>query len=74
MTGYTTITDAYSAFEDMHGGEHPVRSRDELQGAIHAVGLRYEAIDQRFWDAVFDSGWAYDEELDGDAVVAAYRA
>lgn len=72
MSGYTTITDAYSAFEDLHGGEHPVRSRDELQAAIHACDLRYEAIDRRFWDAAFDSGWAYDDTVDIDAIVVAY--
>jgi len=28
---FTIITDAYTAFEDLHGGEHPVRTRDELR-------------------------------------------
>lgn len=68
----TTITDAYGTFEDLHGGEHPIRSSDELRDAIHAVGLRYEEIDQRFWDAVFETNWAYDETVDEDAIVAAY--
>lgn len=69
---FATITDAYAHFEELHGGEHPLRSRDDLRDAIHACDLRYEALDQRFWDAVFDSGWAYDEAVDVDAVAAAY--
>lgn len=59
---YTTIADAYGYFEQLHGGEAPIRTLDELRSLIHAADLRYDDIDARFWNlALGDEGeqsWA----------------
>jgi hypothetical protein len=58
-----TITDAYEAFERMHGEEHPVRSLKELRDLIHEAGMRYEDISGAFWELAFgnntDDSWAW---------------
>ena len=69
---YATVEDVYEDFVCQSGGQ-PQRSRDELQDLLHHLGLRYEHVDDRFWDAVFGSGWAWDPEIDERLVAATYR-
>jgi hypothetical protein len=57
-----TIVDAYRHFEELHGGDHPVRSLDELRDYVHERGLRYEELGPAFWDELFASGWHLGDE------------
>jgi hypothetical protein len=76
----TTIRDAYREFEEAHGSEYPIRTEDDLRSLIHACGLRYEEIDERFWEAVFDSAgdgdtsgaWAWNPEVPMSAAMKRY--
>ena len=57
----STITDAYQHYSDLCAGDPP-HTLDELRDRIHTDGLRYEDLDQDWWDELFDSGWAWDCE------------
>lgn len=61
----TTIRDAYHEYTEKCGATPP-RSLAELRDYIHARRLRYEQLDEAFWDEMFESGWAYalDESQD----------
>lgn len=77
----TTIRDAWQEFETAHGSDYPIRTEDELRDLIHACGLRYEQIDERFWEAVFDTAgsdtaaaWAWSLDVPMSEVVERYAA
>jgi hypothetical protein len=52
-----TIQDAWDVFVDLHGGEEPPWTLDQLRDAIHARGWRYEELTRE------RLGELYDEEL-----------
>jgi hypothetical protein len=58
----TTIDDAWNYFDSTHLVTSPLRTRDELRDYIHAKGLRYEELDGKFWDELFESGWHLGED------------
>jgi len=47
----TTSTEAYEVYRRLCGGA-PVLTEGELRVEIRAAGLRYEELDDTFWDAV----------------------
>ena len=60
----TTITDAYAALTDLHGGDAHPWTVDRLRDAIHAHGWRYEDITAE------RMGILYDEEIASQAASA----
>lgn len=66
-TNFSSITDAYRYFSELHGSEHPLRSLEELRDAIHANKLQWGNDEgwERFWNMLFDSEqgqeWLYSE-------------
>lgn len=77
-----SIRETWAEFESMCGSEPPLRSRDELVELIHMIGLRYEQIDDRFWNALFDTAgtgyagdaWAFNADIPAAAAVERYEA
>lgn len=57
MTGakpltFTTSAEAFEHYRQLCGGK-PVLSEDELRVEIRAAGLRYEDVDDTFWNTLF---------------------
>jgi len=52
-----TIRDAHDHLVELEP-ETP-RTADELRDYIHEKNLRYDELDQAFWDDMFESGWPY---------------
>lgn len=48
----TTSTEAFEHYSRLCGGT-PVLSEDELRVEIRAAGLRYEDVDDTFWNTLF---------------------
>jgi hypothetical protein len=65
---------AYARFLADHDGATPVRGPGELLAVIRDLELAAGELDTRFWDAVFESGWARDPRLDRRAVFEEYVA
>jgi hypothetical protein len=51
---YATINDAYTAFSDLFGSDHPNWSRDQLQDWIHEHNLRYEDLTDDLLGEAYD--------------------
>lgn len=60
----TTITDAYRIYNELCGVATPPRTLAELRDYIHEQGLRYEDLDEAFWDGMFSNGWAEGRDTD----------
>jgi len=56
---FATINDAYAHYSELCGGT-PVLSRDELRDFIHDANLRYEEIDENFWESL--PAWVWGTE------------
>lgn len=52
MSSIATSSDAYQHYQELcHGA--PVLTEAELRVEIRAAGLRYEEIDDTFWETLF---------------------
>jgi len=70
-----TLDEVNDAFARIYADSLPIRSRDELDAAIRAAGLSYEAVSDE-WLRALRRSWVFlesDSPFDDESANRAYR-
>jgi len=82
----TNLRDVWTQFDARCGSEPPACTEDDLRRLIYLLDLAYRidgaweqpegASEDRWaaaWEAIYETGWAWDKSVSDEAVVEYYR-
>jgi hypothetical protein len=70
-----TLDEVNDAFARIYANSRPIRSRDELEAAVRAAGLKFEEVTDE-WLLSLKKGWVFlesDAPFDDERANRAYR-